>query len=134
MSTLSPPFFEVHCFLHYCLSDLWTCNLTWCELVNVVRVKIESQNYNKSAGYTQQEIDGFQKFLESNLVDSFRSLHPDEVSYSYWNYLFNARDRNVGWRIDYFLVSQQLMSRVSSASILGDYYGSDHCPVEIEIE
>lgn len=98
--------------------------------IDIARAK---QNYNKSAGYTEQEIEGFKNYLDHGFVDTFRHLHPGEVKYSYWNYLFNARARNVGWRIDYFLVNQLLMSKVEAAAIHNEYEGSDHCPVELII-
>lgn len=91
------------------------------------------ENYNKSAGYTQQEIDGFTKLLGSGFVDSFRHLHPSEVKYTYWNFIFNGREKNVGWRIDHFLVPQSLMPRVQEAFICNEYHGSDHCPVGLKI-
>ncbi len=91
-------------------------------------------NYNKSSGYTQVEIDGFKNLLQKNaFVDTFRHLHPEKETYSYWNQRFRARDRNIGWRIDYFLVPQQMMLSVKSAFILNEVHGSDHCPVGIEI-
>jgi len=89
-------------------------------------------NYNKVSGYTQVEIDGFTSFNEAGFIDTFRHLHPEEVAYSYWNYMFNARDNNVGWRIDYFLISRSLQGAVKSAFILRQYEGSDHCPVGLE--
>ena len=89
-------------------------------------------NYNKVSGYTQVEIDGFTNFNEAGFIDTFRHLHPEEVAYSYWNYMFNARENNVGWRIDYFLISRSLQGAVKSAFILRQYEGSDHCPVGLE--
>lgn len=91
------------------------------------------QNYNKSAGYTQQEIDGFSTLLSAGFVDSFRNKHPEEIKYSYWNYLFNARANNTGWRIDYFLVSERLMPNVEEALIYNECMGSDHCPVALKL-
>jgi exodeoxyribonuclease-3 len=99
--------------------------------IDIARPK---ENYNKSAGYTQIEIDGFTKLLSSGFVDVFRRFYPEEVKYTYWNYLFNARSRNVGWRIDYFLVSEELVSKVKDAPIYNQYLGSDHCPVALMIE
>jgi exodeoxyribonuclease III len=91
------------------------------------------ENYNKSAGYTQREIDNFRKFLDDGFVDTFRSLHPEEIKYTYWNNLFNSRARNVGWRIDYFLVSQSLVPKVTEASIYDQIMGSDHCPIGLAV-
>ncbi|OMP31497.1 exodeoxyribonuclease III [Mangrovimonas sp. DI 80] len=99
-----------------------------------IDLKNDKANYNKTAGYTQIEIDGMDAFIASGFVDAFRTLHPDEVAYTYWSYRFKARERNVGWRIDYFLVSEVLVDRVKSVTILSDVFGSDHCPVQLEIE
>ena len=92
-------------------------------------------NYNKSAGFMQEEIDGMDNFVGAGLLDTFRHLHPEKAAaYSWWSYRGGARDRNVGWRIDYFLVSESIIKNVKTASILADVHGSDHCPVEIDIE
>ena len=91
-------------------------------------------NYNKSSGYTQVEIDGFGRFLDAGLVDTFRHFHPDTVAYSWWSFRAGARARNVGWRIDYVLTSNALVDKVKQAFILPDIIGSDHCPVGIEID
>ncbi len=99
--------------------------------IDIARPK---ENYNKSAGYTQIEIDGFVNLLESGFVDTFRNIHPDEVKYSYWNYVTNARAKNTGWRIDYFLVSEKLSPKMKDAMIYNEYLGSDHCPVGLKIE
>ncbi|CAG7857003.1 Exodeoxyribonuclease [biofilm metagenome] len=101
------------------------------EEIDIARPK---PNYNKSAGYTQVEIDGFSRFLGAGLVDTFRHQHPDTVAYSWWSFRANARANNIGWRIDYVLVSQSLMASVKSAFILPNIHGSDHCPVGIEID
>jgi exodeoxyribonuclease-3 len=91
-------------------------------------------NYNKSAGFMQEEIDGMDNFTNAGLIDTFRYLHPTaEEKYSWWSYRGGARDRNVGWRIDYFLASESIIKNVTSASILADMHGSDHCPVEIDV-
>ena len=92
------------------------------------------ENYNKSAGYTQQEIDGFQTLLNAGFVDTFRHFYPDDIKYSYWNYMFDARSRNVGWRIDYVLVSEVLSGHVHSAEICNEHTGSDHCPVGVTLK
>ena len=91
------------------------------------------KNYNKSAGYMQEEIDGLDAYTEGGLVDTFRLKNKDQVKYSWWSYRGGARDRNVGWRIDYFLVSESIASRVEESTILNDVMGSDHCPVRIKI-
>jgi exodeoxyribonuclease-3 len=91
-------------------------------------------NYNKSAGYTQAEIDGFSRFTDAGFVDTFRHYHPDTVAYSWWSYRAGARGKNIGWRIDYVLTSQALIGKVKQAFIYPDIMGSDHCPVGIEID
>ncbi len=90
-------------------------------------------NYNKSAGFTQTEIDGLDNYVAAGLVDSWRSMHPDEVKYSWWSYRGGARERNVGWRIDYCLVTDAIMPKVKESFILNEVLGSDHCPVGIEL-
>ncbi len=90
-------------------------------------------NYNKSAGFMQEEIDGMDAFTSNGLVDSFRHLHPEEVKYTWWSYRGGAREKNVGWRIDYFLVSDKIKNVVKEALILNDIHGSDHCPVGIVV-
>lgn len=91
-------------------------------------------NYDKHAGFTQKEIDGMDAYTSSGFVDTFRMLHPDEVKYSWWSYRGGARSRNVGWRIDYFLVSESIKDRIIKSEILNDVMGSDHCPVMVEIK
>lgn len=91
-------------------------------------------NYNKTAGYTQEEIDGMDTLLGNGFVDVWRDQHPEEVKYSWWSYRFNSRAKNVGWRLDYFVVSQDFLPRVKASEILNEYHGSDHCPVVIEVE
>ncbi|AKA34231.1 exodeoxyribonuclease III [Flagellimonas lutaonensis] len=98
-----------------------------------IDLKNDKANYNKTAGYTQIEIDGMDNFIASGFVDAFRKLHPDEVVYTYWSYRFKARERNVGWRIDYFLVSPSLMKKVRSVNIFSEVHGSDHCPIGLHI-
>ena len=91
-------------------------------------------NYNKSAGYMQEEIDGMDRFTQGGLVDTFRHFYPDVTDkYSWWSYRAGARGKNVGWRIDYFLVSESFIPQVQKAYILNEVMGSDHCPVGIEI-
>jgi exodeoxyribonuclease-3 len=91
-------------------------------------------NYDKTAGYTQTEIDGMDNFTKAGLIDSFRALHPDKVLYSFWSQRFGARKNNVGWRIDYFLLSPELKDNLASSDIYNDVMGSDHCPVSVELK
>lgn len=111
--------------------------VVYCGDMNVahrpIDIKNDKSNYNKTPGYTQDEIDGMDRYVNAGLIDSFRALHPDEVKYSWWSYRANARENNVGWRLDYFLVSEGLMPKVKDAFILNDVHGSDHCPVGIEL-
>lgn len=90
-------------------------------------------NYNKSAGYMQAEIDGMDAFTQAGLVDTWRLIHGEEVKYTWWSYRGGAREKNVGWRIDYFLVSESFKTAVKTATIHNEVYGSDHCPVGIEL-
>ena len=87
----------------------------------------------KSPGYTQVEIDGLDNLIDSGFVDTFRHKYPDRIKYSWWSYRAGAREKNVGWRIDYFLVSQILASNIKNAEILNKIMGSDHCPVLLEL-
>ncbi len=110
-----------------------------CGDLNVAHKDIDlarpKSNYNKSAGFMQEEIDGMDNFTNAGLIDSFRHLHPEKTdAYSWWSYRGGARDRNVGWRIDYFLVSESLTNRIQSANILSDMHGSDHCPVSVDLK
>lgn len=89
-------------------------------------------NYNKTAGYTQTEIDGMDNFINAGLIDTFRHFYPDKKDvYSWWSYRAGAKEKNVGWRIDYFLVSESLKPSLEDASIFPEYSESDHCPVEL---
>lgn len=110
----------------------------FCGDLNVCHHEIDiarpKANYNKSAGFTQVEINGMDNFTNSGFIDSFRSHHPEEVKYSWWSYRGGARQKNIGWRLDYFLISESLMSQVKSSFILNEVVGSDHCPVGIIIE
>ncbi|MCH2223446.1 MAG: exodeoxyribonuclease III [Crocinitomicaceae bacterium] len=109
-----------------------------CGDFNVAHTEIDlarpKPNYNKSAGFMQEEIDGMDAYTSNGLVDSFRAKNDDEVKYSWWSYRGGARDRNVGWRIDYVLISESIVGKVKEAFILNDIMGSDHCPVGVEIE
>jgi exodeoxyribonuclease-3 len=126
-------------FFNY-LKDLEkTKEVVVCGDFNVAHREIDlarpKANYDKSAGFTQKEIDGMDRFTSGGLVDSFRHFYPDQKDiYTWWSYRAGARGKNVGWRIDYFLVSVSLLPRVKDAYILNDVLGSDHCPVGLELE
>ncbi len=92
------------------------------------------ENYNKTSGYTQQEIDGMTTLLGSGFVDTYRHLRPEEVGYSWWSARFGAREKNIGWRIDYFIVSDSFLPSVVDSFIMPSEMGSDHCPVALVIK
>ena len=96
--------------------------------IDIARPK---ENYNKSAGYTQPEIDGMNHLLGTGLYDSFRHHNPETVKYSWWSFRANARVKNIGWRIDYILASKLILPAVRDSFILNEVIGSDHCPVGI---
>ena len=125
-------------FLDYCKRLEKKKPIIACGDFNVAHTEIDlarpKANYNKTAGYTQQEIDGFQQFINAGFIDSFRQFHQEPGHYSYWSYRFNARQKNVGWRIDYFLISPSLKARLKDAFIRSSVMGSDHCPVGIEMK
>jgi exodeoxyribonuclease-3 len=89
------------------------------------------ENYNKTSGYTQAEIDGMTYLLGQGFTDAFRTKYPDKVQYSFWSARFGARAKNLGWRLDYFLVDQNLPFKDSY--ILDQETGSDHCPIVLEL-
>lgn len=109
-----------------------------CGDLNVAHTEIDlanpKSNYNKTAGYTQVEIDGFQKYIDRGFIDTFREFNKEPGNYSYWGYWNNLRKRNIGWRMDYFLISKKLRPKLKRAFILSKIMGSDHCPVGIVLE
>ena len=109
-----------------------------CGDLNVAHKEIDlarpKPNYNKSAGYMQDEIDGMDQYHQAGFIDTFRCLNPEQVKYSWWSYRAGARARDIGWRIDYFLVSASLETKLQQADIFTEIMGSDHCPVMLEIE
>ncbi|MCK5021780.1 MAG: exodeoxyribonuclease III [Candidatus Pacebacteria bacterium] len=86
-----------------------------------------------NAGFTFEERKWISNFLEDNMIDTFRELHPETIRYSWWSYRGMVRERNIGWRLDYFVVSKKLMKKIKKAEIHDDIFGSDHCPISIEI-
>ena len=108
-----------------------------CGDMNVAHEEIDLKNprtNHKNAGFTDEERGKFSNLLESGFTDTFRYLYPDTVTYSWWSYRFHAREKNAGWRIDYFLISDRLRDHLQDARILTDVYGSDHCPVALLLE
>ncbi len=104
--------------------------------LNVAHEEIDIKNpetNHKNAGFSDEERAKFTELLASGFKDTFRELYPDTVKYSWWSYRFNAREKNAGWRIDYFVVSNNLMDKVEDSLIYDDVYGSDHCPVGLKV-
>lgn len=109
----------------------------FCGDLNVAHNEIDLKNpkSNKgNAGFSDEERGKFNELLDSGFCDTFRRLYPDEVKYSWWSYRFHAREKNAGWRIDYFIVSDRIKDNVIDSKIHNDIFGSDHCPVELDIE
>ncbi len=109
----------------------------YCGDLNVAHNEIDLKNpksNHQSAGFSDEERGKFSELLASGFTDSFRELYPEKVEYSWWSYMFSARAKNVGWRIDYFVVSNRLFERVKDSFILTSVMGSDHCPVGIIME
>ena len=110
----------------------------YCGDLNVAHEEIDIKNpktNRRNAGFTDEEREKMSIVLDSGFVDSFRHFYPDlEQVYSWWSYRFHAREKNAGWRIDYFIVSDKLKDKMTDAKILGEVYGSDHCPVELLLE
>lgn len=112
--------------------------VVYCGDLNVAHNEIDLKNPKTNrgnAGFSDQERQAFTRLLESGFADSFRTLYPDRTgAYSWWSYMRNARATNAGWRIDYFVISQRLVPQLKESTIHSDIYGSDHCPVSVELE
>lgn len=107
-----------------------------CGDMNVAHEEIDLKNpktNRRNAGFTDEERSRFSRLLANGFTDTFRHLYPEQVTYSWWSYRFKAREKNAGWRIDYFVTSQRLNDRLSDARIHTDIMGSDHCPVELDL-
>ena len=108
-----------------------------CGDLNVANEEIDIKNpktNHKNAGFTDEERNSFKANLLKYYKDSYRTLYPDKVEYSWWSYRFHAREKNAGWRIDYWLVDPRLWDKVEDSKILTDIYGSDHCPIELDLK
>ena len=108
----------------------------YCGDLNVAHEEIDLKNpktNHMSAGFSDEERAKFTELLAAGFSDTFRRLYPDKVEYSWWSYMYKAREKNVGWRIDYFVVSDRLTDRVNDSKILTSVLGSDHCPIELDI-
>jgi exodeoxyribonuclease-3 len=125
-------------FLAYLKKLEQTKPVVACGDLNVAHKPIDlarpKANYNKSAGYTQKEIDGLDSLITSGFIDTFRHVKQDEIKYSWWSYRAGARGKNVGWRLDYFLASSGLLENIQDADIYNEIHGSDHCPVTLELK
>lgn len=109
----------------------------YCGDLNVAHEEIDLKNPKTnhfSAGFSDEERGKFTELLQSGFCDTFRTLYPEKVEYSWWSYMYHAREKNVGWRIDYFVVSERIMDKVKNSHIFTDIMGSDHCPVGLEVE
>jgi exodeoxyribonuclease III len=107
-----------------------------CGDMNVAHNEIDIKNpktNRMNAGFTDQEREKFTTFLGRGFVDTFRRLYPEQVTYSWWSYRFHAREKNTGWRLDYFVVSERLMHSVADSKIHTEIMGSDHCPIELDL-
>lgn len=107
-----------------------------CGDLNVAHQEMDLKNPRSNRmnpGFSDQEREKLTQLLAAGFADTFRTLHPEEITYSWWSYRFHAREKNAGWRIDYFIVSRRLLPRVTEAAIRTEVYGSDHCPVVLEI-
>ena len=108
-----------------------------CGDMNVAHEEIDIKNpktNRRNAGFTDEEREKMTQLLDSGFIDTFRTLYPEQVTYSWWSYRFRARERNTGWRIDYFLISERLRDRLENAKIHTEIMGSDHCPVEVDLK
>ncbi|WP_315581405.1 exodeoxyribonuclease III [Prevotella jejuni] len=108
-----------------------------CGDMNVAHQEIDLKNpktNHKNAGFTDEEREKMTQLLSNGFIDTFRSLYPEQVTYSWWSYRFRAREKNTGWRIDYFLISERLKDRLEDAKIHTEIMGSDHCPIEITLK
>lgn len=104
--------------------------------LNVAHEEIDLKNpstNHQNAGFSDQEREKFSQLLDAGFSDTYRSLYPQKVEYSWWSYRFHAREKNIGWRIDYFVVSQRLMDQVKDSMIYGSVEGSDHCPIGLKV-
>lgn len=112
-------------------------NVIYCGDLNVAHEEIDIKNAKtntRSAGFTIEERNKMTELLESGFTDTFRYLYPDTIKYSWWSYMGGARAKNVGWRLDYFIVNNEYINKVKDSLILNEIMGSDHCPIKLIIE
>ncbi len=131
--------------LDFCAAILETCgklvasgkNIILCGDYNIAHKPIDLANPKanvKNPGYLPEERAWMDTFTEAGYIDTFRAFHPEQVKYSWWSYRFHAREKNIGWRIDYHCVNPSFMPKVTESTILNEIYGSDHCPVKLTYE
>ena len=124
-------------FLNYIKEKEKNKPVIFCGDLNVAHKEIDLKNpktNKRNAGFTQEERKGFNNYIESGFVDTFRMFNDEEGHYTWWSYMFNARTKNIGWRIDYFCVSQSIKNKIKKSIILPEVMGSDHAPILIEVE
>ena len=136
-----PGFYLVNCYTPNSQDGLKRLDyrMTWEDAfrahLQALEIDIKNAKTNRmSAGFTDQERAKMTELLAAGFTDTFRAVHPDEVKYSWWSYRFHAREKNAGWRIDYFIVSNRITDKVTAAEIHNEVFGSDHCPVELVID
>ncbi|WP_209732663.1 exodeoxyribonuclease III [Methanococcus voltae] len=124
-------------FLEYLNSLNENKPVIFCGDLNVAHKEIDLRNpktNKKHAGFTEEERMGFDKYVENNYVDTFRIFNKEPDNYTWWSYMHNARAKNIGWRIDYFCTSDSLVDYVKNSIIMDEIYGSDHCPIQLELD
>ncbi|WP_209591533.1 exodeoxyribonuclease III [Methanococcus voltae] len=124
-------------FLEYLNSLNENKPVVFCGDLNVAHKEIDLRNpktNKKHAGFTEEERMGFDKYVENNYVDTFRIFNKEPDNYTWWSYMHNARAKNIGWRIDYFCTSDSLVDYVKNSIIMDEIYGSDHCPIQLELD
>ena len=107
-----------------------------CGDLNVAHEEIDLKNpktNRRNAGFTDEERNKMTELLKAGYIDTYRYIYPEKIQYSWWSYMGGAREKNIGWRIDYFIVSNVIQDKIEDAKIHTDIYGSDHCPVELDI-
>ena len=112
-------------------------NVIYCGDLNVSHQEIDIKNPDANrmnAGFTDEERTKMTELLETGFIDTFRYLYPNEVKYSWWSYMRNAREKNIGWRLDYFIINKEFLEKIIDSKILTEVTGSDHCPIELIIE
>lgn len=111
--------------------------IVYCGDLNVAHEEIDLKNPKTNhfnAGFTDEEREKMTKLLSSGFIDTYRYLYPEKIEYSWWSYMRQAREKNIGWRIDYFIVSEKIKDKIKDAKIHTEVYGSDHCPIELDLD